>query len=72
MSSIYLPEEAQQVADFMAESGKGRQELLDALDRIAPFCAALIDKLLQLNNVLSNFASDYFNSQHSQCIDYSL
>lgn len=52
--------------DFVAESAKGRQELLEVLDRIAPFCAALIDALLQLNNDLSEFVRDYFKCPHSR------
>ena len=58
------------MADFVSESVKGRKELLDALDSITPFCAALIDNLLQLNNDISKFVRDYFKCQHWGCIAY--
>ena len=58
------------MADFVTESVKGRKELLDALDSITPFCAALIDNLLQLNNDISKFVRDYFKCQHLGCIAY--
>lgn len=52
------------MADFKPDSGrdKGRRELLDTLDRITPFCAALIDALVQLNAELAGFFHCYFKS----------
>ena len=60
--------EVQQVADYKAESGRGksRRELLNTLDRIAPFCEALIDALLQLNTDIAEFFRCYFISNDSQ------